>query len=99
MFLRARDWTDDKRQYDHWPADQGYRDNSTDVLRGHQDSVSLGDGANDGVRHVHAAPPYPTVVAVKLSTISAPNGVAGFCGRSGLTAKRQEARHRDGGVN
>ena len=41
----------------------------------------------------HAAPPYPTVVAVKLSTISAPNGVAGLCGSSGLTAS---ARKPDG---
>ena len=41
----------------------------------------------------HAAPPYPTVVAVKLSTISAPNGVAGFCGRSGFSAS---ARNPDG---
>src|SRR5262252_2859317 len=41
----------------------------------------------------HAAPPYPTVVAVKLSTINAPNGVAGFCGRSGLSAS---ARNPDG---
>ena len=41
----------------------------------------------------HAAPPYPTVVAVKLSTISAPNGVAGLCGRSGLIAS---ARKPDG---
>ena len=41
----------------------------------------------------HAAPPYPTVVAAKLSTITAPNGVAGFCGMSGLSAS---ARNPDG---
>src|SRR5258706_7649443 len=41
----------------------------------------------------HTAPPYPTVVAVKLSTIRGPNGVAGFCGRSGLSAS---ARNPDG---
>src|SRR3982751_481088 len=41
----------------------------------------------------YAAPPYPTVVAVKLSTITGPNGVAGFCGRSGFSAR---ARNPDG---
>jgi hypothetical protein len=40
----------------------------------------------------HAAPPYPTVVAVKLSTISAPNGVAGLCGKLGPDRECQETR-------
>jgi hypothetical protein len=31
---------------------------------------SLAGGVNDGVRHSTRPPPYPTVVAVKLSTIS-----------------------------
>jgi hypothetical protein len=48
---------------------------------------------NDGLRHVPRGAPISDCGSGELSTIRAPNGVAGFCGRSGLSAS---ARNPDG---